>query len=61
MMLGQVRLYDVIFKLLLGWKNIEAGAAEERDKNEVLKGIDDLLHHQVFLHLHLLLMLLLPE
>ena len=56
-MLGLVHFYDMICKLLLGGKNLGAGAAEEGDKGEVDHYV--FLHHQGVLHLFLLLLLLL--
>ena len=61
-MLGLVHLYDVFLKLLVGGKNLGAGAAEEGNKREGVEGEVAhyvLLHHQDVLHLLLLLLLLL--
>ena len=49
-------------QMLVGGKNLGAGAAEERDQGEGMEGEIDhyvLLHHQGVLHLPLLLLLIL--
>ena len=55
MMLGLMHFFDMILKILLGGKNLGAGAAEEGDKGGWIKVEVDryvLLHHQDVLYLH---------
>ena len=53
-----MHFYDMILKLLLGSKNLGAGAEEEANMGEWIE-VEVLLHHQDDLHPLLLLLLLL--